>query len=92
MTFTALGTGGSYKHKLSVSELPAHAHNVTIMQASKEASGYGLTKTGAFQNRPIITGDMSNAQRYYVSTSQGSNNSHNNTQPWMGCYYWRRTA
>ena len=52
--------------------------NVGAVNASTEASGFGLTATSAFQNRVV------------VSTSSAT--SHSNLQPYITCYMWKRTA
>ena len=91
MTFTANGEGGTYTETLTVDQMPNHNHKVRLMPASNEASGYGLTQTPAFQNRPIVTGDDANDQRRTISTSTGGGKSHNNLPPHKAVYYWRRT-
>lgn len=91
MTFTAGATGGTYTETLTIDQIPSHNHRVKLMPAANEASGYGLTQTPTFKNRPIITGDDTNDQRMTLSTSTGDGKSHNNLPPHKAVYYWRRT-
>lgn len=90
MSFTtAGGTGGEYNHTLSVGEMPRHNHNIDIAKSSTESSAHGLA-TGAvgFAGRCMIA---SSANKY-STISNGSGNSHNNIQPYIIVYFWRRTA
>lgn len=89
--FSSAGkTGGEKTHVLSANEMPKHGHtdSVDIKNANAEAKGYGLTSTAAFKDRVIIN----NSGRATNTGSAGGGASHNNLQPYMALYMWRRTA
>lgn len=87
MSFTAGSTGGEYKHKLTVTELASHRHDAPIPQNLASVTttdiGYGAMKV----ENPKIGGNAG----YYTSLV-GGNQSHNNIQPYITVYYWKRTA
>jgi hypothetical protein len=39
---------------LTIKHMPAHTHNIYSQKCSKEATGYGLTKSSAFTDRPMV--------------------------------------
>lgn len=77
-------TFGSYTHKLSVSELPSHTHDLSISRFtqiahdSSEESDKTVDKIGTMTSG-------------YVG-STGGNAEHNNVQPSIVVYFWKRTA
>lgn len=79
MRFTEGDSGGEYKHTLTVAEMPAHNHSY---------------------NRELSTGsDSGVASARFVGTrssmntgSTGGGEAHNNLQPYVAVYIWRRTA
>lgn len=89
MSFSANGsnneTGGEYKHQLSVAEMPSHNHsyNKTLWV---QDDGYGninpSSSTGA--NKANILSSNSN--------KTGGDGKHNNIQPYITVYFWRRAA
>lgn len=92
-TFTAGSSGGEYKHKLSEGELASHSHKFPYMPSSNEVGGYGLVNGQVgFAGRPIVTGDYNSSKRCTTTTSTGSNTGHNNIQPYITVYFWKRTA
>lgn len=91
MTFTANGEGGTYAETLTTDQIPSHNHRVSLMRASTEASGYGLTQVPPFSNRVIVAGDDSNDSRRSQSTYTGGGAPHNNVQPYITVYFWKRT-
>ena len=75
---TAQETGGAKTHTLTTSEIPAHTHNSTWLTGGSGVSG------------------ISTARNYAASTSAtsstGGGSAHNNVQPYIVAYMWRRTA
>lgn len=77
-------TGGEKTHTLTVNELPAHTHTVTV---ANTASGSNEASNMARYN--------SNASSYIgsiISTSTGGGAAHNNMPPYIQVSIWRRTA
>lgn len=86
MSFASGQQGGKYYHKLTVNEMPSHNHiNLTIAgntvkwgdNKSSNGATSGVSATG--------TMDM-------YSGNSGGNGSHNNIQPYIATYFWKRTA
>ena len=85
--FDPLGeTGGSKTHTLSVSELPSHTHTHTVKTGRSFSSSIG--------NAPVVQGSdntiLSTSDE--TTSSTGSGSAHNNLQPYIVVYMWRRTA
>jgi hypothetical protein len=80
-TFDGLNeTGGAETHTLSVAELPAHTHSYDRQNTSTDnISIHDITRT---------TGGNSSA----TSGSTGSGSAHNNIQPYITVYMWKRTG
>ena len=76
---TAEETGGEKTHQLTISEMPSHNHTSsgTSRGLSKTVSGSYTVASGTFAITDII--------------SQGGNLAHNNLQPYITCYMWKRT-
>lgn len=75
-------TGGEKTHTLIVDEIPSHYHNLGQMY-----DGYHLTgQTG--QPRGVYA-DYAQAVH---TTSIGGGQAHNNLQPYITCYMYKRTA
>ena len=81
-------TGGSKTHTLSLAEMPQHAHTLS-MNTSADGDPDG-------GNRRICTDDAEASGPFtptHLSMSnQGSNSAHNNVQPYIVVYMWKRTA
>ena len=71
---------GEKTHKLTVTEMPSHTHELTgsltagISSGAYLRAGYGSSKDS----------------RYTVSA--GNDGAHNNLQPYVTVYYWRRVS
>ena len=74
---TAEETGGSKTHTLTVDELPAHTHSVPN-------SG---SQNNSFDSGTTVGNDVTG-----TSGSTGGGQAHNNLQPYIVVYMWKRTA
>ena len=79
---TVQETGGAKTHTLSVAEIPSHTHSVTI-----DSSENG----GSSHDHSLIL-DGSSSAEVFTSGSTGGGGAHNNVQPYIVAYMWRRTA
>lgn len=88
---TLLGTGGEKTHRLSTSEMPGHTHGQQVADASGSAIRVGWYRNGGVTS--VAQVNFSSTKGATVSTtSSGSGNAHNNLQPYIVVYMWRRTA
>ena len=71
-------TGGAKTHTLTVAQLAAHTHNVTMSTSDSD-------------NDNLSEGNTSGTSLHPTS-STGGGEAHNNLQPYITAYMWRRTA
>lgn len=74
-------TGGEKTHTLTVSEMPSHKHTV-------EAIGTGTTQQ---ELTAFNAGKTSGIDSYAGTDYTGGGQAHNNLQPYITCYMWKRT-
>ena len=77
-------TGGSKTHTLSVAELPAHTHQI---------SGFISRSGHSYENHQFnsrLPGETFDTNPNVSNTGSGS--AHNNVQPYIVVYMWKRTA
>jgi hypothetical protein len=73
-------TGGTKTHTLTVAEIPAHTHSITVYNESGSPDGY-------------VGGDSSSTEiGTPASNSTGGGGAHTIVQPYITAYMWRRTA
>ena len=81
--FAINSTGGEYQHKLTTSEMPSHTHGINSAdQESSGAWGYGISWDGK--------GAMSSGTNRISNTGGGQY--HNNIQPYIVTYIWKRVS
>ena len=79
-------TGGEKTHTLSSGEIPSHTHTTTdIYPVAGQAVGIAPGSTYI----PKVETIESTTR---TTSSAGSGSAHNNLQPYITCYMWKRTA
>ena len=82
-TFAVNSTGGEYKHKLTIAEMPSHSHGQEFYRAG--AAGTTTSHFGGVQLGSVYADG-------YRTLTQGGDGYHNNIQPYITVYMWKRTA
>ena len=86
---TAEETGGAKTHTLSEAEIPSHYH---LSGYGRDAAPRYGTTTGLSSVRIDNDGNAFNSTSSAHTSSAGSGNAHNNLQPYIVVYMWKRTA
>ncbi|MDR1567687.1 MAG: hypothetical protein LBS33_03395, partial [Streptococcaceae bacterium] len=87
-------TGGAKTHTLTTTQMPSHTHtlrNNVSNGASTQSTRYGVTynNSGWTQNF-VMSNSTETSGNNIVATGGGG--AHNNLQPYITVYFWRRTA
>jgi len=77
---TAEETGGAKTHTLTIDEMPSHTHDITTNWT--DVNGYTVIRTGDPQNDDIT----------FQTEATGGGDPHNNLQPYITVYMWKRIA
>ena len=78
-------TGGAKTHTLTVNEMPSHNHSIKKQRGTNKAANGSSVFHGYWEGLDPNNGTIS-------SESAGSSFSHNNLQPYITCYMFKRTA
>jgi hypothetical protein len=87
-------TGGEKTHTLTIAEMPSHKHNVYDKghhhgsEDNSSGDSQGNYRRGISSHR----GNASTATADIVESSVGSSEAHDNLQPYITCYMWKRTV
>lgn len=75
--------GGEKTHKLSIDEMPRHTHNFNREGVATMTSG----------GRNELQQTLGSKSYNFISLeNSGGDKAHNNLQPYITCYMWKRTA
>lgn len=85
-------TGGEKKHTLTKTEMPAHTHSTLPMAAQRGNVTLTFAATGFGGSGSSGGYLVNNGSSDYPSSSAGGGEAHNNLQPYITCYMWKRTA
>ena len=86
-------TGGEKAHKLTVTEMPNHNHTHkewVFNGASASGAHYGFgyqSNTGSLYTKTSAT---TSGEVQFGNEATGGSGSHNNLQPYITCYMWKR--
>ena len=80
---TVEGTGGSKTHQLSTDEMPAHTHSSSDVTYNSWAEDPDNGGSYQYARTPVTS---------QTSGSTGDGGAHNNVQPYITVYFWKRTA
>ena len=76
-------TGGEKTHKLTTNEMPNHGHQTNITLGNRTQSGSGIWAAAPGEVDSTWVGQ---------ARGVGGSAAHNNLQPYITCYMWKRTA
>lgn len=80
-TYKVGATGGNATHTLSISEIPAHSHQINTRSNSGSGNVYTIETVGPTKQAPS-----------FYTEGRGDGKPHNNMPPYVVAYCWRRTA
>ena len=92
-SYAAGSTGGEATHRLTIDEMPSHAHEMAPWMWAV-SSGFN---TGTYNILDMNTGNAdsynaSKSRQKQYSESTGGGLAHNNMPPYLAVYMWKRTA
>ena len=79
-------TGGEKTHVLSESEMPSHYHRNPLGELDDGNFSGGTSQL------VVADSEKSTGFNSYQTTTKGGDQPHNNLQPYITCYMWKRTA
>jgi microcystin-dependent protein len=86
---TAGETGGAKTHTLTKQEIPPHTHSYVKTDSTSNADGYDNNTNAKTVTGPTETGGGNIGEN---SDGTGNASPHNNLQPYIVVYMWKRTA
>lgn len=83
---TVAKTGGAKTHTLTETQIPSHKHTMNVDFKNE----FGVAQAGA--KNQAGTGDSTEIASVWDTNNTGGGQSHNNLQPYICVYMWKRTA
>lgn len=78
-------TGGSKTHTLQITEIPAHTHGMLSLTAATGA-------VASYEHGTVDATSTASAESSAATGSTGGGGAHNNLQPYIVVYFWKRTV
>lgn len=91
MSFTSNSTGGEFKHKLVFEEMPNHTHYILDYPTDENTGFSGDPGGKAPYTRATERADRTKRYWWGSTYPSGGDEAHNNVQPYIVTYFWRRT-
>ena len=85
-------TGGTATVTLTSSQMPPHRHSIARTNSSGTETGACLTYNGTSTKRSWTALSGYSGGSGSTTTAAGTTQSHNNLQPYITCYMWKRIA
>ena len=85
MSFTASSSGGKYKETLTIDQIPNHSHEQVVVADTHNNTGLRSDYNNDVQNGGSFPQGIN-------TNTTGGGQSHNNIQPYIVIYRFRRTA
>jgi hypothetical protein len=95
---TAEETGGFKTHTLTVNEIPAHTHTQDAHSHTYKSQTATTGTATSYEHGAIDTSSTQANEGGVTDTTVATNQNtgggaaHNNLQPYVVCYFWKRTA
>ena len=84
-TFTNGSTGGEYTHKLTIAEMPIHNHTPQL-----EGTGFATYGSNGGNSNWTYSGNNMLYGGTQITGNTGGNGSHNNVEPYIATYVYKR--
>lgn len=102
-TYNAGSTGGEATHQLTVGEMPSHSHSASTNTTGNhnhaiQCNGWSgaSTKVSSYYSKDwqltAYTDNAGNHSHSVTINNTGSNQAHNNLQPYISVYIWKRIS
>ena len=89
MSYTSNSTGGEYEHTLSYNQMPIHNHTTAKGFTTSDSNATLFDRYTTYQEENEIP---SAGQRHWTAYTMnaGGGKPHNNVQPYLIVYFWKR--